>query len=165
MTSIVRLARCAFLGFALSGCMGGTDEVARAASPNGRYEAVLLESSGGATTSMGYRVFVVPPGTGPRQGTEVASLYGTVRSDSAYGINLRWDDATTLSLEFQDSQRDTLLAPVVRIGGHRVHVRFRRGVTDSTAPSGSMWYNQAGRPHDAPLKAAPAEDTSAGVPR
>jgi hypothetical protein len=51
----------------LAGCsLVSRDEVARVASPDGRVEAVLIETNGGATTSFGYEVHVVFGKAGPQ---------------------------------------------------------------------------------------------------
>ena len=47
------------LSLLLSACgIASEDEVARVTSPDGRVEAVLIETNGGATTSFGYKVLV-----------------------------------------------------------------------------------------------------------
>ena len=70
----------------LAGCVGS--EVARTTSPSGKVDAVLVESSGGATTSFGYAVFVVPAGKSTWLYKKVASFYDAARSEQAYGVNL-----------------------------------------------------------------------------
>jgi hypothetical protein len=54
---------------------------ARVASPDGRVEAVLVETSGGATTSFGYEVHVVEKGR--PAGDRVAWVYGAGRNAQA----------------------------------------------------------------------------------
>jgi hypothetical protein len=56
------------------------DEVARASSSAGDLDAVLVETNGGATTSFGYFVYVVPHDGKPSEGTEVATLGGKAPS-------------------------------------------------------------------------------------
>ncbi len=59
------------------------DEVARASNSNANVDAVLVETNGGATTSFGYEVFVLPRGQKPKRSDHVvASLYG------AFGTNM-----------------------------------------------------------------------------
>ena len=66
----------------LAGCgLASRDEVARVGSPDGRVEAVLIETNGGATTSFVYEVHVVPKGW--PASNEVAWLYGAGRSEHA----------------------------------------------------------------------------------
>lgn len=134
---------CLALALLTTGCLGGVsrDEVARSHSPSGRVDAVLLETNGGATTSFGYQVHLVPAGQKARRDTEVASLYAAVRSDSASGVNLRWDDSATLAVEYLQARSADLTRPGVRIGGHRVRTILRAGVRDPNAPSGGMLYN------------------------
>jgi hypothetical protein len=40
------------------------DEIVRVTSPNGKYDAVLFESNGGATTSVSYNVYITEKGEG-----------------------------------------------------------------------------------------------------
>jgi hypothetical protein len=107
-------------------------------------DAVLAEENGGATTSFGYRVFVVPRGAAiVRESRDhVAWLYGASRSGNAYGANLRWVGPGALAVEFEAAERDSVLRPTVRVAGESVHVSLRRGITDPTAPAGGMLYNR-----------------------
>jgi hypothetical protein len=136
-------ATCAMLLALLSSCEWSWDEVARAPSPSGRVDAVLVERNGGATTSFGYEVFLVPGGgSAPSDSKQaVAWLYGAVRSDSAYGVNLRWITPDSLGLEYLEAREAKLLQPIVTVRGDRVHIRFRSGIEDRSAPAGGMEYN------------------------
>jgi len=68
------------------------DEVARVSNSNATVDAVLVETNGGATTSFGYEVLILPHGQQPKRSDHaVVSLYGAGRNDHAYGANLRWD--------------------------------------------------------------------------
>jgi hypothetical protein len=119
------------------------DEVARIASPSGDLIATVVEINGGATTSFGYEVRIAR--TGLNLGSsKVASLYGAVRSENAYGVNLRWASNNILHIEYLDAQSAHLvplgfLAPTVQI-------ILIPGVSDPLAPSGGMLYNLQGRP-------------------
>jgi hypothetical protein len=115
------------------------DEVAVVASPDGRLEAVLIETNGGATTSFGYEIWVREKGH--RSGSQVARLYGAVRNDVAYGANLRWTDDSGLWVEYREARTDTLDRPVVRIGGREIRVALRPHVSDPNAPAGGMLFN------------------------
>jgi len=130
----------------LAGCFGA--EVGRTTSPSGKVDAVLVEGSGGATTSYGYEVFVVPAGKSTWLQKKVAFLYGAARSEQAYGVNLRWVDRANLTLEYLRAQHAELLLPNVSVGGEQIRVSLRSGVTDPKAPPGGMLYNLEGRPHD-----------------
>ena len=91
----------------LAGCFGS--EVARTTSPSGKVDAVLMEASGGATTSFGYEVFVVPAGKSTWLQKKVAFLYGATRSEQAYGVNLRWAGPANLTLEYLTAEAEDLL--------------------------------------------------------
>ena len=120
------------------------DEVAREASPNGEVEAVLVETNGGATTSFGYRVFVVPRGERVNENSEeskVATFYGAVRSESAYGVNLKWHSQNELVIEFLNAKTESVLKPKINIENTEVFIKSKNGVKDPQAPSGGMLYN------------------------
>jgi hypothetical protein len=144
---------CIISASAVAACTfwGGSswDEVARATAPGGLIDAVLIERNGGATTSFGYEVFVVPSGSAVQRDTPgaVASLYGAVRNDNAYGVNLRWQAPGVLAIEYRDAHRAGLNDSVVTVAGQRVRVALRPGVSDPTAPSGGMLWNRQGRSH------------------
>jgi hypothetical protein len=116
------------------------DEVSRVSSSAGDLDAVLIETNGGATTSFGYLVYVVPHGARPSQGAEGAMLYGAVRNDQAYGANLKWE-GSQLTVEYRDARQVALRRPTVVIGSDTVTIVLRSGVTDSVAPAGGMLYN------------------------
>ncbi len=130
---------------ALQGCIfdestSSFHEVARVPAPGGRVDAVLAETNGGATTAMGYRVYVVPPGRAVSRESPgaVATLYGASRSERASGANLQWAGPGDLAVEFESARHDSVLRPSVRVAGLPVRVALRRGVTDSGAPQGAM---------------------------
>src|SRR5690348_12320464 len=75
------------------------EEVSRVASPSGDLVATVIEINGGAATSFGYEVRIARKGFSVG-GTKVASLYGAVRNDHAYGVNLRWVSDQELHVEY-----------------------------------------------------------------
>ena len=119
------------------------DEVARIASPSGDLVATVIEINGGATTSFGYEVRVARSGLS-LGGNEVASLYGAVRSDSAYGVNLRWISDDVLHIEYLQAKSAHLVSPGIL--APKVQVVLASGMADPLAPSGGMLYNLQGRP-------------------
>ena len=124
----------------LTGCgLVSRDEVARVSSPDGRVEAVLIETNAGATTSFGYEVHVVPKGRSTS--AQVAWLYGAGRSKNAYGANLKWTDDHELVIEYLDAREERLERASVNVEGRAVKVSLRSGVNDATAPAGGMLYN------------------------
>ena len=129
----------------LVGMACSRDEVARVRSPSGNTEAVLIESHGGATTSFRYAVYVETKDEFFRSSTNVASLYGAVRNECAYGVSLKWQNDEHLVVEFLDAKKASLLRPVVEIGSRHVQVSLETGRPDPTAPCGSMFYNVEAR--------------------
>jgi hypothetical protein len=124
-----------------SACVESSDEVARVRSPNGLTDAVLVESNGGATTSFGYQIVLTQAGRSTHWGTEIAGLYGAIRSDSAYGVNLRWRSNDSLRIEYLGVQAVNKFIPSVRINRQSVFVSLDSGIPDPRAPSGGMLWN------------------------
>ena len=142
--SIVSVAAVTVILF-LGGCRlflgaGGSDEVTRVQSPDGRFEAVLIETNGGATTSFGYKVYIERAGSS-RESTFVAHLYGAARSLHAYGANLRWDDVETLNIEYMEAEWAEPVNLNPRIDGRTLTVKLVEGIVDNSAPPGGMQYN------------------------
>ena len=113
------------------------DEVARVGSPDGAFDAVLIETNGGATTSFGYLVYVVDRGE-RASGSELASLYGATRNENAYGANLRWQSATVLAVEFYEAKHVEVHEPRLLSRRKAVSIVARPGVLDEAAPPGGM---------------------------
>jgi len=122
------------------------DEVARVPKSDGNVDAVLVETNGGATTSFGYEVFIVPRGQKPyRSDHPVVSLYGAGRNEHAYGANLRWTLNDTLVVEYLDAQHADWLNGSLAVNGRVINIVMKSGVNDPTAPPGGMLYNLKGR--------------------
>src|ERR1700747_2716252 len=100
---MVTILRSSFaLLFVVTACLSipvSRDEVSRVPSSAGDLEAVLVETNGGAATSFGYLVYIVPRGTKPSEGTEVAMLYGAGRNEHAFGANLKWEAGSQLAAQ------------------------------------------------------------------
>jgi hypothetical protein len=82
---------------------------------------------------------------------QVASFYGAARNAGAYGVNLRWQGADSLIIEYLQSRSARQLKDSVRLDDQTVKVTLRSGVEDRDAPPGGMLYNLQGRPND-PLR-------------
>jgi hypothetical protein len=118
------------------------DEVARVAHPNANVDAVLVETNGGATTSFGYQVFLLPRGQKPKEADHaVASLYGAGRNERAYGVNLRWTSNDTLFIEYLKAQHADWRNGALAVNGRVINIVMKSGVADPTAPHGGMLYN------------------------
>jgi hypothetical protein len=116
------------------------DEVSRVTSPDGRVVATLMEVNGGATSSMGYEVYLTRSDM-PTSGARVARLYDAVRNESAYGVNLKWESASELSLQYLSAKTALVIVPVWRSGDSAVRVVLRAGIQDQRAPPGGMLHN------------------------
>ena len=129
-----------FLLLIVASCIVSQEEVSRVPCPDGRVEAVLIETDGGATTSFGYRILVEKKGQW-FSGEQVAWLYGAGRNENAYGVNLKWNSDTELFIEYLDAREAELMKPKVEIADRTIGVAFRAGITDPTAPAGGMLRN------------------------
>jgi hypothetical protein len=109
---------------------------------------VLVETNGGATTSFGYQVFLLPRDRQPRRGDPaVANLYGAIRSEKAYGVNLRWQDEDTLAVEYLEARNADLRNAELNVSGHAIRIIMKSGITDSVAPGGGMLFNLQKQDH------------------
>src|SRR5882724_5363801 len=119
------------------------DEVARIQNAQYACDAVLVETNGGATTSFGYQIFLLPRDKRPKRGDPaVANLYGAVRSERAYGVSLRWQDENTLAVEYLEARHADLRNAELNVSGHAIRIIMKPGITDSVAPGGvcsSIW--------------------------
>jgi hypothetical protein len=127
----------------LNSCVS-RDEVARATSPDGAIVARLVESDGGATTDFLYTIHLQRNWLFPLWDYQVADLYGAGRSACAYGVNLRWQDNSTLTIEYLDA-KEVNVDRSESVLGRRINVVLRAGVEDQAAPCGGMLYNQQRR--------------------
>lgn len=134
------------LAWLFSGLIGepSNDEVARVVSPSGKVDAVLFETNGGATTSFGYDIYIVEHGAKP-SGSPAISLYGAVRSQSAYGANLKWVSPNSVAVEFLSAKSTKIKKPTLSLGDQIVQLAVHEGVADDSAPAGGMFYNLRGR--------------------
>ena len=124
----------------LTGCgLVSRDEVARVASPDGRVDAVLVETNGGVTEPFAYEVHVVEKGRPASD--QVAWPYGAARNENAYGASLKWISDIDLVVEYLDARDQTLRRASVSVAGRAIKVSLRSGLSDPTAPSGGMLYN------------------------
>jgi len=130
-----------FVSGILLGCGGVPrgEEVARVPSPNGRVEAILTESNAGATTSFSYNIYVASAGSRrPEWVGPVAKLYGAIRNEGAYGVNLRWSEEGRLAVECLRAEGIKIRSPVSRVGDQTVFTVVQTGVLDAHAPPGYM---------------------------
>jgi hypothetical protein len=142
------LALSPILFLILAGCFSSdsSDTVARTLSPSGAVEALLDENNGGATTSFGYVVSLRAVSSSATTGVRVASAYGAVRNDQAYGMALVWADANTLEIQYWQARWATVERPSISIDGMTITTRMKAGVRDESAPAGGMLYNIQHRP-------------------
>ena len=105
-------------------------------------DALVVEASGGATTSFLYEICVVAHEMRCARADVVANLYGATRSDRAYGVNVRWVDPRHLVIEYKNAKRSTLIRPTVNVGSETISISLAAGVMDASAPDGGMAYSK-----------------------
>lgn len=93
--------------------------------------------NGGATTSFGYLVELHPADYRGQAPVSAGRLYGTTRSDCAYGADLRWADARTLAVSYKQTQQ-IALPPSVIVAGRRIRLMAQGGRDNPDAPCGGM---------------------------
>jgi len=118
-----------------------SDTVVRMTSPSRRLEALLDENNCGATTDFGYVISLRPVASSVANAVRVASAYGAVRSDQAYGMNLVWVDENTLEIQYWRARWVTLEHPDVSVDGATIAIHMKADVRDESAPAGGMLYN------------------------
>lgn len=116
-------------------------DVVRVPSPSGALEAILTETNGGATTTFGYDVAVTT--TGSSEATNVASLYGATRSKNAYGVDIRWRNDHTLTIQYLDAKSVRNVVDRANVEGHLVDIALQSGIDNPSAPPGAMHTNAA----------------------
>ena len=79
-------------------------------------------------------VWVVPKGS--RKGDEVAWFDDAIRSEHAWGVNVRWDAADRLVVEYLRARQAKLLKRKTVIAGQGVGVSLRSNVSGPLAPTG-----------------------------
>ena len=126
-----------FLALLLDSCVSKV--VAKATSPDGSVVARLYEINGGATTDFSYTVQISRPW--PRWDSQVAYFYGAVRSECAYGVDMKWTGNATLELRYLETASSNV-EPSVNVGGKALRIVPKPNTTNSAAPCGGMLYNQ-----------------------
>ena len=126
----------------LTGCgslLGGPsrEEVAWANSPDGRTHAILFEKNGGATTSFGYIVELHSASHDGSTPVGAGKLYGAVRSECAYGVELYWLNSSTLALRFASAKQVNVPASAT-VDNRHIQIVAQAGRANSAAPCGGM---------------------------
>jgi hypothetical protein len=129
----------------LVGCIS-RNEVSRVSSPDGAFDAVLLESSE-PTSSFDYNIYVVKRGATLGRSPAAAYLHEALRSSDAYGVTLKWADANNLAVEYLTAKKVTLALRDLHVEGRDIRITLRADVSDPSAPAGGM-LNLPGRPSE-----------------
>ena len=140
----MRYATGLILGLGLLMCScSSRHEVLRLTSPDGSTDAVVYKTDCGAPCSFGYEIRLARRGGDSAE--KVASLAGAMRSERAWGVDLKWLDADSLSIEYLRADYANLVKPAAEIDGHSIKISLRPGVDDAKAPSGGMLNNLRGQ--------------------
>jgi len=109
-------------------------------------DALVFESDCGAICDVVDEVWVVPRGS--RHGDEVAWFDDAVRSERAWGVNVKWDSAHHLVIEYLSAGQAKLLMQKTVIAGQDVQISMRDGISDPLAPAGEMPHHPRSTPED-----------------
>jgi hypothetical protein len=107
----------------------GREVVSVVPSPSDKADAVVVETNGGATTSYGYEVHIVPHGATPDRGQEAAYLYGAIGKENRYGVKVRWDGPSRVVVEYLAAKTASVSRPSTVVGGERVAVVLEAGAS------------------------------------
>ena len=102
----------------LLGGMVEFKEMARSTSPDGAFDAVYVRSNGGATTSFGCHVPVVPHGGGADRNRTVF-----IADKCHEGVEMTWK-GQTLNVGFPGSARVFRKDPAIVIDGARIEITY-----------------------------------------
>ncbi len=110
--------------------------VSRAASPDRKYECVVLERNGGATTSMVYWIFLVPFGERVDDGNaelptwipgqnrvRIANLDGAMKNQGGYGVEVHWRNPENIIIDCSNATVLELRRDV-SLGARNFHTEF-----------------------------------------
>jgi hypothetical protein len=117
------------------------DEVSRVTSPNGKFDAIIVESNGGATTSFGYDIYIVKYGRKFKDSKRLLNIYGAVQNDNAYGVSITWQGSSTVILGYLKAKSIQKFSESTVIDGQTIELIVQSGVNNPSSPSGGMLYN------------------------
>lgn len=109
-------------GILICGC-SSHNEVQRLTSPDGKVDAIVIESDCGPVCDVVDDVELAPKGS--HSGERVAWFDSAVRNENAWGVDLKWPDADSLSIEYLRADKAELLKENVDISGEVVSVSLR----------------------------------------
>jgi hypothetical protein len=112
-------------------------DVATIYSPDNETIAIIEETNGGATTSFGYSVYLKANSViGFRR--KAAALYGAVRSECAYGVDVVWRNPEKVEIQYLSSKLDPDYAESLLVGTKLIGIELVPGVGNPSAPCGGM---------------------------
>lgn len=77
-------------------------------SPDRQYEAVIVSTDGGATTSVGFDIYIERAGT-RRPSNRVAQVYVAINHRGSYGVDASWTGPRELTLRYKEDRWHKLL--------------------------------------------------------
>ena len=143
--NLIRWWFVALLALLTSCAESACDEVVRVASPNKAVDAVVVESSEGATTSFRYDVCIIARGISCDPSNSAVTLYGASRNENSYGVNLHWLNNGNLNIEYLSATRVVVHSLNASFNGRQVKLNLQPGIIDPSAPPGGMEYNKKKR--------------------
>ena len=98
MRNLSRFLVFTIMGGVLSSCDVAVHEAGRTASPDGKLDLVVTTTDGGATTSVGYHLNLVP------RGDTVDLDDSNFVADKVYALTAEWVDSTNVIIRFENAR-------------------------------------------------------------
>ena len=120
----------------VSSCTSEVD-VATVYSPDNKVMAIIEETNGGATTSFGYNIYLKSNSAfGFRR--RAAALYGAIRSECAYGVDVVWRDPNSVEIRYLSAKESPDHSESLLVGTRLIGIELTSGVANPSAPCGGM---------------------------
>lgn len=98
VTVIILLICFRFLYTVATSISVSREEIVRVTSPDSVVDAVLVRTDGGATTSFGFHLYIVPVGGEPQVGHELFT------ADHMVGQKIEWKRPKSLEIQYEEAR-------------------------------------------------------------
>ena len=136
MKLVINLLSWKFLSFVVVVCIAyylvfnfsifpvAQTEVLRVTSPDGKLDAVYIQSAAGAMASGNYLVFVLPKGSQPDK--KDSAVFWAKRT---FGLDLSWQDDGGLLIQFSEANIkhfQSYLYPFPKDTGYKIEIKYEQ---------------------------------------
>ena len=120
------IATLSVLFFALivvAGCTTERNVVKTISAPDKQAQVVVVERNSGATTDMGYELYLTTPNAPYKTGKLIADLYGPSVSENKYGVDVAIK-SSIITLKVWSVRDVFLLKDMVLFGDRAYHIKL-----------------------------------------